>query len=452
MIPLNARALDKKITGEIYASDTAFQHLLYLCDVCGHRFTGSAGEMRAATYVAEQMRQYGLANVRMEDVPLRAWKRGEAQLRVLAPRPMQIECLALPYSPVAAVEADLLDLGPAVPEMIDARREEIAGKVVLVSSANPPMYPRPVHRMEKYARLVKAGAVGFIFAGDEPGQLPQTGSLPEHAPIPAVGISQESGAMLSRLARDSVEPMRVNLAVDGTTIETTSHNVIGELPGQQDAPVVVLGAHLDSHDIAPGANDNASGVVAVLEAARALAEIGPLPLPVRFILFTGEELGLLGAYHHVRAHADALPSIRFVLNLDSVAGPGKLAAILQGWPELLPRFKAWGRQVLPECTVLDRLVPYSDHFPFTVEGIPAAMVATWGGGGGRGWGHTAADTVDKVSILSLQTAAAFAARMALRIAADEEPWPAHRSRQEMQTLFEREGLKEVMSIEGRWPF
>jgi Iap family predicted aminopeptidase len=446
----NLAARERRIAGEVYTSDSAYRHLLALCDGCGHRFTGSPGEAQAASYLLEQMATYGLHDVHTEDVPLTGWQRGEASLQVIDRDGLDCEGLALPYSLAGSVEAELLDLGPAVPEMIAARASEIKGKVVLVSSANPPMYNRPVHRMEKYARVVQAGAVGFVFVGDEPGQLAQTGSLLAGAPIPGMGVSQETGAALTRALQAG--PVRVRLNAEGSTGPIVARNVMGELPGEQAGPWLTASAHLDSHDIAPGANDNASGVVSVLEAARVLALDGPLPLPVRFIFFTGEELGLLGAYRYTAVHQTELADIRFVLNLDVVGGPGKLAAFLQGWPDLLSRFQAQARAINPESMVADRLVPYSDHFPFVLRGVPAAMVATWGSSGGRGWGHTAADTVDKVSQAGLQAAAAFTARLLLRLGADTEAWPAHRTPDEVKATLQKEGLEEIMRLEGRWPF
>jgi Zn-dependent M28 family amino/carboxypeptidase len=442
---------ERKLAGEIYTSDATYRNLLTLCDECGHRFSGSPGEARAVDYVLEQMTAYGLHNVHTEDVPLTGWQRGGARIQAIGRDGIPGDCIALPYSPIGSVTAELLDLGPAVPEMITARASDIKGKIVLVSSGTPPMYARSVHRLEKYARVVQAGAVGFIFAGDEPGQLPQTGGLPVGATIPGVGVSKETGAALTR-ALQAGRISSVRLSVDGSASPIITRNVVGEWPGEQAGPWLLAGGHLDSHDISPGANDNASGVASVLEAARVLALDGPTPLPIRFVFFTGEELGLLGSYHYAADHWADLADIRFFLNLDVVGGSGKLAALLQGWPELLPRVQAHAQVINPEGMVADRLVPYSDHFPFALQGVPSAMVATWGGGGGRGWGHTAADTVEKVSVGSLQAAAAFTARMLLRLGADAQPWPAHRTPEEVKALLIKDELEEVMRLEGRWPF
>ncbi len=71
-------------------------------------------------------------------------------------------------------------------------------------------------------------------------------------------------------------------------------NLIADLPGADDGPTVLIGAHLDTVDTSPGADDNASGVAALLEIARLL---GPMPGPPRVTLavFDMEELGLIGA-------------------------------------------------------------------------------------------------------------------------------------------------------------
>lgn len=71
-------------------------------------------------------------------------------------------------------------------------------------------------------------------------------------------------------------------------------NLVAELPGAGTGPPVVVGAHLDTVDGSPGADDNASGVAAVLETARLLGRLPHRP-DVTLILFDLEELGLIGA-------------------------------------------------------------------------------------------------------------------------------------------------------------
>ena len=103
-----------------------------------------------------------------------------------------------------------------------------------------------------------------------------------------------------------------------------SHNVIAEIPGTvSPEKIVVIGAHYDSVNwqdgtsaISPGADDNASGSSGVLEAARVLSQGGPFEHTLRFVWFSGEELGLLGAYANAQASQQAGQEIIAMINMD----------------------------------------------------------------------------------------------------------------------------------------
>ena len=106
-----------------------------------------------------------------------------------------------------------------------------------------------------------------------------------------------------------------------------SHNVIAEIPGTvSPEKIVVIGAHYDSVNwqdgtsaISPGADDNASGSSGVLEAARVLSQGGPFEHTLRFVWFSGEELGLLGAYANAQASQQAGQEIIAMINMDMIA-------------------------------------------------------------------------------------------------------------------------------------
>jgi Zn-dependent M28 family amino/carboxypeptidase len=102
-------------------------------------------------------------------------------------------------------------------------------------------------------------------------------------------------------------------------------NVVAEKPGLVNPDeIYLITAHLDSraedwpHDPAPGADDNGSGSVAVLMAARLLAPYR-FAHTVRFVLFTGEEQGFLGSAAYAAACAARGEDIRGVVNLDMIA-------------------------------------------------------------------------------------------------------------------------------------
>ncbi|MFF3323441.1 M28 family peptidase [Streptomyces sp. NPDC002889] len=107
----------------------------------------------------------------------------------------------------------------------------------------------------------------------------------------------------------------------------TGANLLARLPAGDDRPTVVVGAHLDTVDGSPGADDNASGVAALLEIARLLGGL-PRPPAVTLMFFDMEELGFIGS----RAAARELRRTRQVAGmicLESVGcfltGPGTQA-------------------------------------------------------------------------------------------------------------------------------
>ena len=233
----------------------------------------------------------------------------------------------------------------------------------------------------------------------------------------------------------------------------TSWNILGDLPGRENPEqVVMLGSHYDGHDISQGAVDPASGSVSVLEAARVLAQYAPqLPCTVRFVMWGVEEIGLLGSTDYVRAHADELSDIRFYLNMDSAGSKAdRRDIVLNEWPELAPTFERWSREMALDFSVEQSVSAFSDHFPFFMTGVPTGGMKTSGGSsGGRGYGHTRYDTVDKVDPNSLRAASAMAARLALR-AASEGTWPvARREESAVQKLLDTPEYQEEQAYRER---
>jgi Zn-dependent M28 family amino/carboxypeptidase len=223
--------------------------------------------------------------------------------------------------------------------------------------------------------------------------------------------------------------VRVRLVSSDECQPMTSWNILGELPGRQDPhQIVMLGCHYDGHDISQGAGDPASGVVALLEAARVLAKYAPdLPFTIRFALWGIEEIGLLGSRYYTQAHAEELSDIRFYLNLDSAgAQTNNRDIVLNEWPELEAVIEGWREEMALDFAIGQSLTAFSDHFPFFMAGVPTGGIQSAERSlAGRGYGHTQYDTVDKVQIADLREAAALTARLVLRMAS-AETWPVTR--------------------------
>lgn len=185
----------------------------------------------------------------------------------------------------------------------------------------------------------------------------------------------------------------------------TFRNLIGRQgDDQRGGSMIVLGAHFDSVQGTPGADDNASGVALLLEAARLLAR-ARLRSQVLFCAFNLEELNMIGSSYFVKKLKSAAAKIAAMISLEMVgyANPrpgsqrypiglkafypdrGDFIGVIANWNSalLLRRFARQMRQVrgLPVETLsvpgnggLIPAVRLSDHAPFWDAGYPALMV------------------------------------------------------------------------------
>ncbi|MBC7349828.1 MAG: M28 family peptidase [Candidatus Aminicenantes bacterium] len=185
-------------------------------------------------------------------------------------------------------------------------------------------------------------------------------------------------------------------------------NVISQVTGQTyPEQVVIICAHYDSISdqrwtLAPGADDNASGTAAVMEAARIVAS-RPLDFTVRFILFSAEEQGLIGSLRYVQERLNPAENILGVLNLDMVAYADYLPEDLDvignrssGW--LVDRVAALAGTYGPVQgkKIIDASFVYSDHAPFWDRGI-AAICAIEDASVPNPYYHKTTDTFDTLN-------------------------------------------------------
>ncbi|MCD4655012.1 M20/M25/M40 family metallo-hydrolase, partial [bacterium] len=392
--------LERQICSDTWISGEIINNHRELCLQYRGRFSASANAAGAANFIEQTLKRYGLDNTRREYFEMTTWARGTARLELLEPHRTQYPCIALPYAPSCNKELILVDADMGLPENLAAIPGGVAGKAVLVDNRNPPGGPG-LHRLQKYLYAKQAGAAAFIFVQNTPGMLSPTGSLafnhdgPLNQTIPAIGIPYEIAAEMREWA--SRDNLMIRLTMENTLARGRDCNVVADLSGaSSNDDMIIICGHYDGHDIAQGAVDNASGTVAVMEAARLLApHKNHLKCIVRFVLFGSEEMGLVGSHHMARAMANKTDKIRFVFNLDCVGAPGHIVMMLQNCPELRPFFMEQIKSLPSDIIINNHFVPFSDHFPFFLRGVPSAFLVT-PGSGDRGWGHTIADTFEKV--------------------------------------------------------
>ncbi|NHN46950.1 M28 family peptidase [Halostella sp. JP-L12] len=433
--------LDRAL-GRAWRDDAPWRTLSRLAEL-PDRLGGHEGERRAADIVAEALADAGVRDVTRQSFSMTRWTRGAASFSVTAPVERAFEAVALPYSPGGEVTADIVDAGYGTPEEIDAA--DVDGNVVVASTDTPPDR-RFLHRMEKYGHAVDAGAAAFVFANHVEGQLPPTGALRFDAAgeIPGVGVSKEDGAWLREYAERGAT---VSVGVDAGTDPGESRNVHGVLgPDGADEEVVAL-AHYDAHDVGEGALDNACGVAVLVGAARVLAELD-LDCRVRVAGVGCEELGLLGS----EALADVLDldAVRAVVNVDGAGRFRDLRAFTHASDAMNDLVDRVADETGHPVVEKPDPHPFSDHWPFLRDGVPALQLHSESGERGRGWTHTRADTRDKVDRRNLRSHAMLAALLIRELVAADDA-PPRVDPATLREAFRERAYESGMRAAGVWP-
>jgi aminopeptidase YwaD len=459
------REVDRHVIGEIWTSDGIYQSLKHLCDDVGHRFGGSNSEHAGAEYLAGKMRDFGLQNVHLEEFPMYSWERGECFLAMTEPVERSFSAISMPYTGTENLEGELVDVGEGEEPDFERLSDRIRGNIVLTDAETNRPGQTKSHRTDKYRRAVDHGATGVIFINQNPGLLHITGALyarnpggpnvEDHiAPIPGIGVSWEAGSTIRRLAERGTPHIRMR--VKNTTYKSKSHNVIGDVPGGSNKDEVILfGGHYDGHDIAPGATDDTAGTLVGVEAGRTLAPFASkLKRTVRIICFGCEEIGLLGAWNHSEQYQSADEKLVYMVNLDGAGrGKGGMEQIIVTGDEedTVKYFENLQNDLNYAFPVISNISAHSDHFPFFLAGYPSATLRSQdatAGMIGRGYGHTEADTVDKVTLRGLQMSAVLVARLAARLAEDESFAPAHRTQEDVKAMLEKHKMDHF--LEHHW--
>jgi Zn-dependent M28 family amino/carboxypeptidase len=150
-----------------------------------------------------------------------------------------------------------------------------------------------------------------------------------------------------------------------------------------------------------------------------------------------------------------MDEIRLVFNVDVVAMAMPLVLRTQASPELAAYLRSLPLEDL-DATVYDSpgsFIMNSDHFPFSLAGVQAVWALTSHPASGVGWGHTAADTIDKVEPRLLRETAGTLTRLLLRMASAAEDLPrVHRTPEEVRALVSEAGFEKALRAGGKWPF
>lgn len=393
-----------------------------LCRDIGERRAGTEAEQRAADFIADRLGEAGCAGVRQETFPCASLQSAEVDLRVReGDRWRAVDCVALVGAPGTpggrTIEADLVWVES--PEGVHRLKPGgLRGRIAAWFG------PLPT-RLDHHRRLLAAQPAAVLQVDE---RLPftwtkQDGVYPywakRYGMPPTFAVPYRAAWRWRQLGLD-----RVRLAATVDLRRGRSQNVIAELPGTNPRlPAVVVTAHHDTQAGNTGADDNGSGVMALLELARVLAPASR-ERTVRFISFGAEEQLSVGSAAYLKRHGrKAARESGLVVNFDSVSSP--LGHFEMWWvgPDELAKcatraFAREGLDVAPRREV----TPFVDNFPFNRAGVPSLWFMRGNFPGGRWQHHSPHDSLKNVSVAELSRLLRGVAPFVQRLA-ESARWP-----------------------------
>ena len=429
----------RRMLREAIASRRSHALLASLLETAPGRLSGSPSAARAVAWGRKTMTELGLENVRLEKVMVPRWVRGETcEVTLLHPDGggEKLAAVALGGSigtGDGSVEGEVVEV-KSLKALRNLGKKGVTGKIVLW---NQPFDDAQTSTFQGYGGAVWQRTIGAVEAGmrgaravlvrsvtSMPDDVPHTGAMRYKEGVPKIPAAAVSVVAAERLAAAlaSGRRVRVRMRMDCRTLpDVESANVIGEIRGSvHPEEIVLIGAHLDSWDVCPGAHDDGAGVAHVLEAARLILSSGPRPRrTIRVVLFINEENGLRGGRAYARDHAAEIPSHVLAIETDS-GGFAPLGFAVTPARRCLPLLTSIGETL--EHLALGHLMGGgggADISPLRNAGVPVMglRVVT-----DRyfDYHHSAKDTLDKVHPRELARGAAAVAIMALGVA-DMEP-------------------------------
>ncbi|WP_432708604.1 M28 family peptidase [Pedobacter sp.] len=451
------------INRDVQSHSAAYSNLKAASTEIGHRLTGSENGAKAETYAYNLLKSYGY-EVSYQPFEVESWSRltNSTKIGPSASNLEEVASVALAHSPVQAqVTAEVGDLGNGLADDYLKDQGKVKGKIALVYlgvlPGSPAGTPR-LHRSEKAALAIENGAVGVIIINTVKNNVLLTGTASvtgKLISVPAVCVGLEDGTKIKESLKTT--PAYASLTMTNFSGLIKARNVVATLKGKKmPQEKIVVGGHLDSWDLATGAIDNGIGSFAVIDQARAFKKLKlNNDRTIEFVLFMGEEQGLLGSKAYVAA-ADAagkLDEVKYMLNYDMTNDP---KGFTTSRAEMKDLFTTWGASINKLDTGFKNLFHaaaglHSDHQPFLMHGIPVG-----GGYGGKlpnnagAFYHSNGDSFSLVDEQGLKNTVRYSTMLTYALANTATLPVKRQSDAELQKFLIDSGLELPLKIAGEW--
>jgi carboxypeptidase Q len=419
-----------KLGGQLMLAGRAYEYDRALADDIGPRLTGSTNYEKAVDYAVAEFQRLGLSNVHRDPWEIDAtWEPEQwATASILAPHQQRLHLEAdgwSPSTPSGGVRGNVFYLSKISEDVIKANSAKIKNAIVLVDedtfkASDPLLYGKSI---DDVARIANEGAqaimLGVGAVNNASSMYGLTCCAGGVASLPVANVGLEDTLLLRRLLDRG--PVQVEFSFTNRIREHVKvNNVVAEIPGtDSNGEYIVVAGHLDSWHLGTGAEDNGTGAASVLAVAEAMKAAGIQPRrTVRFILFGGEEEGLLGSIAYVRQHVADMDKCAGVFVTDTGSEPPKGWYVFgrddekQSLATIKPLLSALGAA---DTTDEGRFTFETDNGAFTIHGVPSYVLWT-GLDKYFDLHHKPSDTFDKVSQRDLNLGAAVVGVTALAIA------------------------------------
>jgi hypothetical protein len=436
-----------------------FDDLRELCDGIGGRPTGSKACDRAVDWAVARFHDAGVERVWTESytVPM-AWVGGADHAECLSPVEFPIRLAAEPFTPPTpgghALEAPLVNAGDGSGEGFERLGDKARGAIALVLS---PEIKTETDLFAEYGRdgpmfraARRAGVAALLVQSAQPNVLLYR-HIGSPGPIPAAIVARVHAARLARLAERGEVRVRLELPSRmGGPFE--ARNVVAEIRGRErPEEIVLIGAHLDSWDLGTGAEDNGVNAATVVDIARSFRALRLAPRrTVRFVLFTGEEQGLIGSQAYVLRHAAEMGLHVAMITFDT--GSGRTTGFYLNGREDLRRavdqaLAAVPGLIDPEDSL--EAIDGTDNFGFLLSGVPNLIAR-------QEWApylpnyHAESDVYEAVNQNEARNNAAIAAVLVWGLGENPGRPAPRQTRTEVEKLLHDSKLEEQMKSLGQW--
>jgi carboxypeptidase Q len=456
-----------KIKKNVASRGQAYSTLDDATSTIGHRLTGSLNGKKAEEYALNILKSYGYDNARYMPFEVNAWERNKVSLSIVPANSdnfRDLEVVTLAHSPVSAhVTSQIVDCGDGLESDFEKVKDVLEGKVALfnINVQNDENKGKSnIHRSEKTNLAIKYGASAVIISNAVKGGVLLTGTASvtgELIPIPAVCISREDGRAIRKWIKDETNILAV-IDMQNYSRPIKARNIIASYEGKSKSlkkEKIVIGGHLDSWDLAQGAVDNGIGSFSVLDIARVFEELKlKTKRTIEFVLFMGEEQGLLGSEYFANQD-EAMEGVKLMINLDMVNNAQGFNA--GGDDEFFEWINSVGKEIQvasPDFKNMNsnRAGLHSDHESFMLKGIPTCNPAGNLSIKALNCYHANCDNFELIKKEDLDNNVQYTAMLAYALANTKSfPVKPRSEKENIQFLIDQ-NLKEQLILGESWPW